>query len=133
MTVYFAGFVPCSGTISVLFPDVPGCLTWGNDTAHAFTMDMEALADDGDAIPAPSGETEAMRKFREPFAGLDMGPMPEVAVLHPVPAPELDTATAKVNVSFARYKLDMIDLKAKAAGMTRSGFLAAAADAYAVE
>ncbi|MBR4741495.1 MAG: hypothetical protein IK079_01160 [Desulfovibrio sp.] len=38
-----------------------------------------------------------------------------------------------MNVSFARYKLDMIDRKAKAAGMTRSGFLAAAAGAYAVE
>ncbi len=100
---------------------------------EALADHLEAMADDGDVIPAPSGEAEAMRKFREQFAGLDMGPMPEGAVLHPVPAPELDTATAKVNVSFARYKLDMIDRKARAAGMTRSGFLAAAAGAYAVE
>ncbi|MCR4666389.1 MAG: type II toxin-antitoxin system HicB family antitoxin [Desulfovibrio sp.] len=140
MSVYFAGFVPCDQGYAVFFPDLPGCNSQGETLPEAFSMAMEALAghleamaDDGEIIPAPSGEAEALRKFKEQFAGLDMGPMPDGSVLHPVPAPELDTATAKVNVSFARYKLDMIDRKAKAAGMTRSGFLAAAAGAYAVE
>ncbi len=137
MSVYFAGFVPCEQGYAVFFPDLPGCHSQGATLQEAFSMSMEALAghleamtDDGDVIPTPSGEAEAMLKFREQFAGLDMGLMPEGTVLHPVPAPELDTVTAKVNVSFSRYKLDMIDRKAKAAGMTRSGFLAAAATAY---
>lgn len=139
MAVYFAGFVPCEQGYAVLFPDVPGCNSQGATLPEAFTMAAEALAghlecmaDDGDALPTPSDEAEALRKFREQFAALDMGAMPEGTELHPVLAPELDTKTAKINVSFSRYKLDMIDRKAKAVGMTRSGFLAAAASAYDV-
>ena len=92
MIVYFAGFVPCGQGYAVFFPDLPGCNSQGDTLPEAFSMAMEALAghleamaDDGDTIPAPSGETEAMRKFQEQFAGLDMGPMPEGPVCRRVP------------------------------------------------
>lgn len=64
------------------------------------------------------------------YAALGLGELPEGAELHPVPSPNLDTQIKKVAVSFSQHKLDMIDRKAKASGMTRSGFLAAAASAY---
>jgi len=137
MTIYYAGFIPANGVYAVLFPDLPGCNTEGQSLEGAFAMSMQAvsehvvaMADDGDDIPAPSPKEAALEKLREQYAGLGFGDLPEGTELHPVPAPNLDTQVRKIAVSFSQYKLDMIDRKAKAAGMTRSGFLAAAAGAY---
>lgn len=137
MAVYYAGFIPTNGVFAVLFPDLPGCNSQGETLEEAFSMAVEALAghlecmaDDGDAIPEPSAREEAWAKLREQAAGLEMGDLPAGTELYPVPSPELDTQVKKIAVSFSQYKLDMIDRKAKAAGMTRSGFLAAAASAY---
>jgi len=137
MAVYYAGFIPVDGVYAVLFPDLPGCNTEGPSMEGAFAMaieavagHVEAMADDGDDIPTPSSKVEAMEKLRVQYAGLDLGELPEGTEIHPVPSPNLDTQIKKVAVSFSQYKLDMIDRKAKASGMTRSGFLAAAASAY---
>lgn len=137
METYYAGFVPYDGKVSVIFPDVPGCATWGETMEHAFAMavdalagHLEALADDNDPIPHPSTYEAAWDLLRSEYASLDLGPLPEGTVIHPIPAPELDMRTKQVSVSFSQYKLEMIDRKAKAAGMTRSGFLAAAASVY---
>ena len=137
MAVYYAGFIPTNGVYAVLFPDLPGCNSQGGSLEEAFSMAMEALAghlecmaDDGDAIPEPSSQSAALAKLREQAGMLDMGDLPEGTELYPVPAPELDTHVKKIAVSFSQYKLDMIDRKAKAAGMTRSGFLSRAAEAY---
>ena len=88
------------------------------------------MADDGDVIPAPSSKEEALEKLREQHVGLGFGELPQGTELHPVQSPNLDAQIKKVAVSFSQYRLDMIDRKAKAAGMTRSGFLAAAASAF---
>ncbi|MDR2727277.1 MAG: type II toxin-antitoxin system HicB family antitoxin [Deltaproteobacteria bacterium] len=40
--------------------------------------------------------------------------------------------TKLVSVSFKKYALDMIDRKAAAAGMSRSGFLVRAAESFQV-
>ena len=137
MKLYYAGFVPFDGSISVIFPDVPGCCTWGTDIEHAFAManealagHLEALANDNDEIPTPSNYDEAWNKLQKIFAEMEVGPLPKETKLHPVSVPDLDMRTRQVAVSFRQYMLDMIDRKAKAAGMTRSGFLAAAAQAY---
>lgn len=55
--------------------------------------------------------------------------LPEDTLFLLIPAPGLNVSPVRVTVSFKRYTLDMIDCKAEAAGMTRSGFLAAAAAA----
>ncbi len=137
MSVYYAGFIPTEGVYAVLFPDFPGCNSQGDSLEEAFAMATEALAvhlecmtDDGDAIPKPSTKQEALRKLQERAVVLEMGDLPEGSELHPVQAPQLDAQVKKIAVSFSQYKLDMIDRKAKAAGLTRSGFLAAAASAF---
>lgn len=137
MAVYYAGLIPTNGVYAVLFPDLPGCNSQGNTLEEAFSMAVEALAghlevmaDDGDAIPEPSSRSAALVGLREQVAGLDMGGLPEGTELYPVPSPELNTRVKKIAVSFSQQKLDMIDRKARAAGMTRSGFLAAAASAF---
>lgn len=137
MAVYYAGFIPTEGVYAVLFPDLLGCNTEGDSIEEAFAMAIEAvsdyviaLADDGDEVPCPSSKAKAMEKLQAQFAELGFGLLPEGTELHLVPAPNLDTHIRKVAVSFSQYKLDMIDRKAKALGMTRSGFLAAAASEY---
>jgi predicted RNase H-like HicB family nuclease len=140
MATYYAGFVPYEGKVSVIFPDVPGCVTWGETMEHAFAMaidalagHLEALADDGDPIPRPSNCEEAWTGLRTEYESLDLGPLPEGSMIHPVPAPDLDMRTKQVAVSFKKYALDMIDRKADAVGMTRSGFLLRAAEVFQVE
>lgn len=137
MAIYYAGFVPIDGKYAVLFPDLPGCNTEGGTLEEAFTMaieaasgHVEALADDNDTIPRASEKEEALVKLREQYAELGFGNLPEGTEIHPVPTPSLNTQVRKIAVSFSQYKLDMIDRKATMAGMTRSGFLAAAASAY---
>ena len=41
-----------------------------------------------------------------------------------------DMSLVRISATFTRRTLDIIDSKARAHGMTRSGFLAAAAQAY---
>lgn len=137
MDAYYAGIIPYEGKFSVIFPDVPGCATWGETYEHAFTMaiealasHLEALADDGDPIPAPSTRDKAMQLLVEEYASLELGDLPVDTVLQLIPAPELDMRNKTISVSFRKYILDMIDRKAQSEGMTRSGFLAKAATEY---
>jgi len=127
MESYYAGFIPYEGKVSVIFPDVPGCTTWGESMEHAFAMAIDALAGHLEAL-----DTDAWDALRAEYAGYDLGPLPDGTMVHPVPAPELDLRTKQVAVSLKKYALDMIDRKAAAAGMTRSGFLVKAAEAYEV-
>lgn len=140
MLAYYAGFVPCEGKISVTFPDVPGCITFGDDIRAAFAyaiealaLHLEALAEDGLNIPEPSGASEAWEKIRAEQADMGLGELPPDTQLLLVPAPEVAARPKKIMVSFRPPALEMIDRKAAALGMTRSGFLARAAGAFQVE
>ena len=49
------------GTWSVVFPDLPGCVTWGTTQEEAIvngqeaaTLHLEGLREHGNAIPVPS-------------------------------------------------------------------------------
>lgn len=138
MNVYYAIFLPEEGGVSVYFPDLPGCVTCGNTVKEAFiwAMDaleghLEALAEDGDMVPAPSSQAAAWQKALKE-AQEDGEPLSEDALLHPVPAPDVRERPRRVNVSFSRSTLGMIDRKAEKLGMTRSGFLAKAAKEYQI-
>jgi len=140
MHAYYAVFVPeDNGKVSVWFPDVPGCQTWGENMEHAFAQAMEALEshlevlmDDDDPIPAPARHEEILAKVRRDFE-TEGEAMPQEAVLQLVPVPDVQEKPSRVNVSFRKSTLAMIDRKAAAAGMTRSGFLSKAAESFQVE
>jgi predicted RNase H-like HicB family nuclease len=106
----------------VVVPDLPGCFSAGDTLDDALSNTEEAVAawidsalDDGDAIPAPSS-LDALREDPR-FAGWSFG-------FVNVPDHALDDRLARVNVSLPRRVLARLDAQAKAAGKTRSGYIA---------
>ena len=123
MTVYIALLRkdPASD-FGVDFPDFPGCVTAGSTVEEAARMAQEALSfhiegmiEDGEVIPEPSalGAILADRLNRK-----------AVPLLVPV---ELPGKAVRVNVMVPDRDLKAIDRYAKSHGMSRSGFLVAAA------
>lgn len=107
----------------VSFPDFPGCVTAGRTLDEARAMAEEALAlhvdgllDEKVTLPAPSS-LEAVMTDRNHRDG--------VAIL--VAAPRRAPRAVRVNVTIAADELAEIDAYAARHGLTRSGFLAAAA------
>ena len=138
-SAYHAVFVPNDGKVSVFFPDLPGCLPWGDTFEEAFADAIEALelhlgglVEDGDPIPAPSGRDEAWEKFVRSRAeeNKDISDRMQMQL---VPAPDVEDTPVRVNLSVRRHILSMIDRKAEAAGLTRSGFISRAAESFHVE
>jgi predicted RNase H-like HicB family nuclease len=108
----------------VSFPDFPGVATAGTDLDDARRMAEEALAfhvegmiEDGEAIPEPSSLEAIMSDPENSDA---------VAVLIPLRGPA--KKAVRVNITLAEDLLRAIDSHAEAHGVTRSGFLAQAAE-----
>jgi predicted RNase H-like HicB family nuclease len=139
MRSYYAVFVPeADGKVSVWFPDVLGCVTWGEsmESAFAHAMDvleghLEALADDGDPLPPSTAYDAAWDKVRQDFEKENQA-VPPGTMLQMVPVPDVREKPVRINVSLRKSTLGMIDRKAELAGMTRSGFLSRAAETYQV-
>ena len=83
--------------------------------AEALALHLEGMVEDGDPVPAPSNLEAIMAERKNRDA---------VAIL--VDAP-LTAKTVRVNITMPADLLDRIDRKAEATGLTRSGFLARAA------
>jgi predicted RNase H-like HicB family nuclease len=140
MRAYYAVFVPEEdGKVSVWCPDVPGCQTWGENMEHAFAQAMEALeghlealVDDDDPIPVSSPYEQAWAMVRRDFEKAGEA-LPQGTALQLVPVPDVQEKPVRVNVSFRKSTLGMIDRKAEAVGMTRSGFLSKAAEAFSMD
>lgn len=67
-----AVFETCDDTIGVYFPDLPGCVSGGDNETHAVSMAKEALSlhlysmeEDGEDIPEPSAVRD-IQKDLEP-------------------------------------------------------------------
>ena len=106
----------------VVVPDLPGCFSAGDTLDEALTAAEEAAAawidatlDAGGAIPAPSS-LEKLRDHRE-YAGWTFG----VITLDPA---LLDDTIERVNITLPRRVLKRLDALAKAAGESRSGYIA---------
>ncbi|MGD9643899.1 MAG: type II toxin-antitoxin system HicB family antitoxin [Elusimicrobiales bacterium] len=122
MAIYPAFFQDGEGGhVVVTFPDLPGCFTQGDNELHAMAMagdalggHLQTLRDDGDEIPPPS-----------PLSSLDVPAGYRVALVSSGLLE--DTPPVRVNISINKELLGRVDAAAKREGMTRSGFLAAAA------
>ena len=106
----------------VVVPDLPGCFSAGDTLDEAMEGAEEAVAawidaalDAGEAIPAPSS-LDAIRRHPD-YAGWTFG----VNTLDPG---LLDDTTERVNITLPRRVLKRLDALARAAGESRSGFIA---------
>jgi predicted RNase H-like HicB family nuclease len=106
----------------VVVPDLPGCFSAGDTLDDAISAAEEAAAawidaalDAGEAIPVPSG-LEAIRENRD-YNGWLFG----VIAIDPA---LLDDTIERVNITLPRRVLRRLDARARAAGESRSGFIA---------
>jgi predicted RNase H-like HicB family nuclease len=107
----------------VVVPDLPGCFSAGDTMDEALTNAEEAIAawidaalDAGTEIPQPS-DIDALRKAHKAYRSW-------VWALVKVDPAMLDDTLERVNISLPRRVLHRLDAQAKAAGETRSGFIA---------
>ena len=106
----------------VVVPDLPGCFSAGDSLDEALSGAEEAAAawvdealDAGQSIPAPSS-LAAIRENPD-YRGWAFG----VITLDPA---LLDDTTERVNITLPRRVLRRLDALARAAGESRSGFIA---------
>ena len=109
------------------FPDLPGCISAADTLedlrpmiAEALAFHLEGMREDSDEIPAPSSFDEILKAE---------GYGDAVAVMV-VKAPDEAEATVRVNITLPENTLAQIDRKAAKLGMSRSGFLAKAAERW---
>ena len=106
----------------VIVPDLPGCFSAGDSLDEAVLGAEEAAAawidsalDAGEAIPAPSS-LEALRRNSD-YAGWMFGIITLDTAL-------LDDTIERVNITLPRRVLRRLDALARAAGESRSGYIA---------
>jgi predicted RNase H-like HicB family nuclease len=106
----------------VVVPDLPGCFSAGDtldeamaNAREAIELWLEAVMDDGGTIPAPSSVAEL--QARPEYAGW-------VWAVVPVDLAKLSDRVERINITLPARVLRRIDAAAKAAGESRSGYLA---------
>ena len=106
----------------IRFPDLPGCFSAADTFDEIITNAIEAVAlffEDGDVLP-PRG----IEAIRDQVAE-DLG---SGAVLMMIPYISERRRVVRVNLSLDKGLLDTMDEAARARGMTRSAFVAIAAN-----
>lgn len=108
--------------IGVAIPDLPGCFSAGDsldeamlNAEQAIGLWIDAALDAGGIIPPPSS-LDSIRK-RKDYKGWVFG-------LVSVDPAALDDTIERVNITLPRRILRRLDQRAKAAGESRSGFIA---------
>ena len=135
---YFAMFLPVQeGGYAVVFPDIPEAFTQGETLEECMDMARDVLAISVEEyarakkdLPAPSSLGQVHEAAAEAMRdeGIDVS---RESLVQMFKAPEIDLTPVKLNISMTRAALAGIDEKAQRLGMTRSGFLVKAAQAYA--
>ena len=106
----------------VTVPDLPGCFSAGetieealDNAREAILLHVEGLIDDGQAVPEASSieKYRSKREFRS-----------RVWALVEVDLSQLEDTTERVNITLPRRVLHKLDAAARAAGETRSGYIA---------
>jgi predicted RNase H-like HicB family nuclease len=107
----------------VVVPDLPGCFSAGDTMEEALNQAEDAIVgwietalDAGQAIPQPT-DIETLRSTHHEYDGWVWG------IVKVDPA-ILDDTLERVNISLPRRVLHRLDSQAKAAGETRSGYIA---------
>ena len=130
---YYAAFIPdAESGFSIFCPDFPEVASQGETVEECMDMAAEALAFTVEEY-AKARKTlpEPRRRIEKELAELEVEAAGEI-LYQLIPAPSVDLTPVKISLSIAKSVLESIDVKAARSGMTRSGFMAAAAQAYEV-
>lgn len=116
---------PADAPIGVVFPDLPGCTSQGDDTRQAALMAIEALATHAEAMVA---DGEELPEPSPPGTVADwLDPSESELVAHVLVPLELPGRSVRVNITMDEGLLQRVDRAAAGHGFTRSGLLAEAA------
>ncbi len=106
----------------VTVPDLPGCFSAGDtmdealdQAREAILLHVEGLLDDDEPIPAAS----PIEQYRNKRGFKD-----RVWALVDVDLSQLEDVTERINITLPRRVLNKLDAAARAAGETRSGYIA---------
>ncbi len=106
----------------VVVPDLPGCFSAGDtlddalaNAREAIELWLETVIDDGQPVPQP--KALAQHQANADYAGW-------VWAVVPVDLASLSDKAERVNITLPARVLRRIDQAAKAAGETRSGYIA---------
>lgn len=109
---YLAVFEPTETGYSVYFPDLPGCVSYGEDFEEAQKQAAEALGlhiygmeKDGDEIPAPSKTPQV---DPETTAGYMVSP---VIIFPDLVRNELDNRAVKTNLTIPAWLKEMAEAR----------------------
>lgn len=109
-------------SFGVVVPDLPGCFSAGDsldeaidNAREAIELWLETVIDDGGAVPEP--HTITKHQANPEFSGW-------VWAVVTIDLAELSDKAERVNITLPARVLRRIDLAAKAAGESRSGFIA---------
>jgi len=101
---YFAVFEPVATGYSVYFPDLPGCVSYGEDfeeaqkqAADALGLHLYGMEKDGDEIPTPS---KVPQVDTETAPGYIISP---VSVFPSIVRNELDNRAVKTNLTIPAW------------------------------
>lgn len=106
---YFAVFEPSTdGTFGVYFPDLPGCISMGDNFQHAQKMAAEALGlhlwgmeKDGDNIPSSS---------QPPFQDIPEGAVVVPVTVYPdIVKNEMDNRSVKTNITLPAWLKELAE------------------------
>jgi predicted RNase H-like HicB family nuclease len=124
---YPACIEPAEDGFSVVFPDLPGCVSAGStvqeaavNATEALGLHIEGLVEDRQEPPVPSSLDTPLPDWLTQ----EGAPAFVARILVPV---ELPGRAVRANITMDEGLLRRIDAAAAAAGYTRSGFLAQAA------
>ena len=137
MASYFAVFMPTKeGHYAVEFPDIPEAFTQGDTPEECVIMgsDVLAIAVEEYAkarkeLPAPSPPEKILAWAEEQKSDPNLAAGGQF-LMQLFRAPDVDATPVRISISLPKSTLASIDEKAREAGLTRSGFLAAAATAF---
>lgn len=109
---YMAVFEPTTTGFSVYFPDLPGCVSCGEDFEDALKQATEALElhiygmeKDGDEIPAPS---KTPKVDPETASGYIVSP---ITVFPDLVRNEMDNRAVKTNITLPSWLKEMAEVQ----------------------
>ncbi|MDD4125936.1 MAG: type II toxin-antitoxin system HicB family antitoxin [Eubacteriales bacterium] len=101
---YLAVFEPCGNGYSVYFPDLPGCVSYGdsfeealNEAKDALGLHLYGMKKDGDKIPTPSKKPKIDPETSSGYL------VSMVTVFPDIVANELDNRRVKTNVTLPAW------------------------------